>query len=120
MKLLAITALSLTLAALASAHTAPSAPPADSTTRVKEIAPGQSHRWSIMKRSKAVDLFAVKAGRPRGLRIYLYDAEGKLVACDEDASDGLSFGVREGWDGPFTLVVKNVSREFNAYRLMVQ
>jgi hypothetical protein len=122
MKLLAITALSLSLAALSAAapSTDPSAPPAEGQTRVKEIAPGQSHRWTILQRATRLDAFAVEAGRQRGLRIYLFNAEGKLVACDEDASDGLGFGVRDGWQGPFTLVVKNASREHNAYRLMVE
>jgi hypothetical protein len=124
MKLIAITALSLTLAAVAARATEPhtdlSIPVSDERTRVREIAPGGSHRWTIRERATRLDAFALEAGRPRGLRMYLYDAEGNLKACDEDAKDGLGFGVRDTWQGPFTLVVKNVSREPNVYKLMVE
>jgi len=89
-------------------------------TRAKAIAPGQSHRWTIRQRAGRLDGIAVVAGRPKGLRIYLFDADGKMLACDEDASDGLGFGVRDGWKGPFTLVVRNASRQENAYKLLVE
>ena len=120
MKLLAIAALSLTLVASAASHTTPSELPADAQTRAREIGPGQSHRWSIQHRATRLEAIAVEAGRARGLQLFLYDSEGELVACDMDATDGLSFGVRESWQGPFTLIVKNASREMNAYKLMVE
>jgi hypothetical protein len=123
MKLLAITALLLTLAAMTSAaapHATPSIPVSEGATRVREIGPGQSHRWTIQHRAARLDALALDAGRARGLCIFLYDAEGRLVACDEDARDGLGFGVRAGWQGPFTLVVKNASRKANVYKLMVE
>jgi hypothetical protein len=118
---LALSALMLSLAALSAwPSTTPSIPVSADATRVREIAPGASHRWTIQQRATRLDAFGLEAGRARGLRIYLYDAEGKLLACDEDAKDGLGFGVRDGWQGPFTLVVKNASREPNADRLMVE
>jgi hypothetical protein len=51
------------------------------------------------------------------LEIHLYDVDGKLLASDVDASDGLSLSVRRTWKGPFTLVVRNTGRRANLYNI---
>jgi len=124
MQLFAITALTLVAQFVNLSEVAPA--PAEKTAvaeldgRVRFIPAGGSQRFTINHRATRLDAIAVEAGRPRGLRMYLFDAEGQLLACDEDVSDGLSLGIRDGWQGPFTLVVKNVSREENAYKLLVE
>jgi hypothetical protein len=120
MKLIALSAVMLSLAALSAwPHATQSLPQADST-RVREIAPGQSHRWTIQHRASRLEGLGLLAGRARGLQMYLYDAEGELKAVDEDARDGLGLALSDRWQGPFTLVVKNASREANVYKLMVK
>lgn len=124
MQLIAITALTLFAQFVSSPEVAP-APAvqpavAELDGRVRFIPAGGSQRFTINHRATRLDAIAVEAGRPRGLRMYLFDAEGKLLAADEDVTDGLSLGIRDGWQGPFTLVVKNASREHNAYKLMVE
>ena len=126
MQLFAITALSIAahFAPTMSAAPVTSAPDTEQTfdqqSRAKAISAGHSHRWTINQRAGRLAAIAVVPGRARGLEIYLFDGDGKLVASDTDVSDGLGFGVREGWKGPFTLVVKNMSRQDNLYQLLVE
>lgn len=76
---------------------------------------GANQKHCLSVRAGQLSRISVSPARNWGMEIYLYNADGKMVVCDRDASDGLSFRVHSGWQGPLTLLVHNTSRKTNLY-----